>query len=1499
MTEPVFASFAEWVERYRTADATGKHELESEGIAIAGARREALREMIGNNPERALELMVPMGVRQSLPQSVAGLLEERVSGRGSLDVFGALAEPGHEDKVTPTFRIAHVQGREYRAYVYGRRLGEPTRRDISVHGAAVDDLLAVNENPVRLLEPEEAAGLAPASSEPICSVSGNVATANETPVAAEWAGEARFFCAPRHAGLFNQEQIHAEVAGDSGGGGGEVQASARTEGIKKLLLIRVDFSDLPGAPFTDVTGANLISGLNDFYSQQSYGRSGYYLNGAGSDITPTLRMPQTASYYGGNDAYYQLRMDARSAAAAAGYVLANYDYDVYCFGAVPGWYWAGLGYVGAAGSWLRSYFTVGVAGHELGHNYGLNHANFWDTTEQSTIGAGSSVEYGDIFDTMGSANGGSYHFNARYKSYLNWLYAAETTNVTSSGTYRVFAHDEPNATGLRGLRVARSSTINYWVEFRQKFTGNKWLMNGAGIRWAGNGNERSVLLDTTPGSPDGRVDSALLIGRTFSDRAAGVHITALRKGGTTPESLDVVVNLGIFPGNVSPTITVGADSTTVSPGTTVSFFADANDSDGDTLAYYWDFGDGTFGTNGSLASKSFPVVGEYVVRCTTSDMKGGVASESILVTVGAPTTYRISGTVTLGGAAAEGVRVAVSTAKVTYTDSDGSYTLAGLTAGSYYVSASLNGTTFSPVGFANPVALGPHASGINFSAGGGGGPSTPASITLSSPVNNATYTAPANVFFAATASAATGDTLARVEFYQGTTKIGEDTSFPYSFTWNNASIGSHALTARAVQASGASVTSAPVNISVTPVTPTITSQPQSQTITAGGSVTFAVNVGGTAPFTYRWRFNGTDINGANNASLSLFNVQLSQAGNYAVVITNAAGSVTSAVAVLTVNCGYTLGTNSRAFGAAGGAGTVTVTSQGGCSWSVANVPAWLTITAGNGGTGSGTVSYTVSTNTTDSSRSATLVIGGRNYTVMQSAPDLTRPTVTFTSPAANATLTNTQVTVTGTADDNETLVRVDVRVGSGSFVAASGTDNWSALVTLAPGTNFIHVRSLDISGNYSLTNTRSVFCSVPGTLNLEVKGRGHVKGATNGQTLSIGRVTKLSATPMTGFVFSNWTGDVSGDSPTLSFVMQSNLVVTANFVTNPFAPVQGVFNGLFYETNEVRMASSGSFSVKLTDKGSFSATLRLGARKLSASGKFNLTGEATSVIPQPGGAPITVNWVMDLSGSDQVTGTVSDGIWTAQLQGDRATGVATNPAALPGNYTFILLGSPGTPFAPGGDSYGTATVDARGNVNMKGFLADHTAMTSKVPLSRNAHWPLHVSLYGGKGALLGWVTFANGPATDLDGIVSWIKPGQPGAALYPDGFTSEAALLGSRYTKPQPPGGRVLELTNTLVLFAGGNLAQSYTNDVVLEAGSKVTNQGPLPLTVSFTPASGLYRGTFMPPDAAKAIAFKGVVLQKGNYGSGYFLGTSESGWVGFGVGSLSPVNPFEPSWSR
>ena len=85
-----------------------------------------------------------------------------------------------------------------------------------------------------------------------------------------------------------------------------------------------------------------------------------------------------------------------------------------------------------------------------------------------------------------------------------------------------------------------------------------------------------------------------------------------------------------------------------------------------------------------------------------------------------------------------------------------------------------------------------------------------------------------------------------------------------------------------------------------PVAPGITTQPQSQTASAGSNVSFTVVATGTAPLTYQWKKDSTDIAGANAPSLSMTGVQASDAGTYTVVVANAVGSITSDGAVLTV-----------------------------------------------------------------------------------------------------------------------------------------------------------------------------------------------------------------------------------------------------------------------------------------------------------------------------------------------------------------------------------------------------------------------------------------------------------------------------------------------------------------------------------------------------------------------------------------------------------------------
>jgi hypothetical protein len=82
--------------------------------------------------------------------------------------------------------------------------------------------------------------------------------------------------------------------------------------------------------------------------------------------------------------------------------------------------------------------------------------------------------------------------------------------------------------------------------------------------------------------------------------------------------------------------------------------------------------------------------------------------------------------------------------------------------------------------------------------------------------------------------------------------------------------------------------------------PAITGHPQSRVVLQGAPVTFAVTATGSSPLAYHWRFNGANINGATAASYTIPSAQPAHAGEYSVLVTNAAGSVVSLPATLTV-----------------------------------------------------------------------------------------------------------------------------------------------------------------------------------------------------------------------------------------------------------------------------------------------------------------------------------------------------------------------------------------------------------------------------------------------------------------------------------------------------------------------------------------------------------------------------------------------------------------------
>jgi subtilisin-like proprotein convertase family protein len=127
-----------------------------------------------------------------------------------------------------------------------------------------------------------------------------------------------------------------------------------------------------------------------------------------------------------------------------------------------------------------------------------------------------------------------------------------------------------------------------------------------------------------------------------------------------------------------------------------------------------------------------------------------------------------------------------------------------------------------------------------------------------------------------------------------------------SLTLNNVQTGDSGNYNVVVSNSVGSTTSAVAVLNVL-VPPAMVSQPQSLTTVAGSTANFSAGATGSLPMNYQWRFNGSNlsnggrITGATSSALAISTVQASDAGNYTLVVTNAVGVVTSAVATLTVN----------------------------------------------------------------------------------------------------------------------------------------------------------------------------------------------------------------------------------------------------------------------------------------------------------------------------------------------------------------------------------------------------------------------------------------------------------------------------------------------------------------------------------------------------------------------------------------------------------------------
>ena len=500
----------------------------------------------------------------------------------------------------------------------------------------------------------------------------------------------------------------------------------------------------------------------------------------------------------------------------------------------------------------------------LSYQWQKNGVNIAGATASSyTTPATATTDSGATFDVVVSNTAGSA------------TSAKATLTVTAAAVAPTITTQPVNQTVTAGQTVTFSVVAGGTAPLSYQ-----WQKNGVNIAGA------TASSYTTPATAT--TDS----GATFD------VVVSNTTGSATSSKATLTVNAAA----VAPTITTQPVNQTVTAGQTATFSVVAGGTA--PLSYQWQK-NGVNIAGATASSYTTPATAttdsgatfDAVVSNTAGSVTSNAATLTVNAAVVAPTitTPPVNQTVTAGQTATFSV-VAGGTAPLSYQWQKNGANIAGATGASYTTPATAttdNGSTFRVVVSNTAGSATSNAATLTV---------TTAAVapTITTQPANQTVTAGQTATFTVVAG---GTAPLSYQWQKNGANIAGATGANYT-TLATATTDSGSTFDVVVSNTAGSATSnsATLTVNAAVVAPTITTQPVSQTVTAGQTATFSVVAGGTAPLSYQWQKNGANIAGATGASYTTAATATTDSGStFDVVVSNTTGSVTSSSATLTVN----------------------------------------------------------------------------------------------------------------------------------------------------------------------------------------------------------------------------------------------------------------------------------------------------------------------------------------------------------------------------------------------------------------------------------------------------------------------------------------------------------------------------------------------------------------------------------------------------------------------